>query len=96
MSHFNFENELNSVLRMDAPISKGPTMRWQRKADHPQDCNNVNISANSSLNASTTTATSKTPMKNLNRSVSNPKTPSAGSGGKTPKSGGQYNLLVVY
>lgn len=91
MSHFNFENELNSVLRMDAPISKGPTMRWQKRMDNHQD---GNISVNSSLNASTstTTATSKTPMKSLNRSVNNPnpKTPSAsGSGSKTPKSGGK-------
>ena len=88
MSQFNFENELNSVLRMDAPISKGPSIRWQRK----EDCN---ASVNSSLNVSTT---SKTPMKNVNRSVNNPKTPSTGSGAITPKSQGiifvQLNLII--
>ncbi|XP_061197226.1 cell division cycle protein 20 homolog [Saccostrea echinata] len=73
MSHFNFENELNSVLRMDGPITKGPSMRFERKTD-------CNQSVNSSLNISTT---AKTPMKNLNRSTNNPKTP---SNAKTPKS----------
>lgn len=81
MSHFNFENELNSVLRMDGPITKGPGMRFERKAE-------CNQSVNSSLNISTT---AKTPMKNLNRSVNNPKTP---SNAKTPKSSSNaYNLI---
>lgn len=79
MSQFNFENELNNVLRMDAPLSKGPPIRWQRK----EDCN---ASVNSSLNISTA---SKTPMKNVNRSMNNPKTPTTGSGAKTPKSQGK-------
>ncbi|KAK3090351.1 hypothetical protein FSP39_011110 [Pinctada imbricata] len=73
MAHFNFENELNSILRMDGPLSRGPGMRKPKT-----DCNQ---SVNSSLNSSTT---AKTPMKNLNRSLGPGKTPS-----KTPKSGGK-------
>lgn len=84
MTHFNLENELNTILRMDAPITKGPSMRWQKKTESDN-----NVSVNSSMNVST----SKTPMKNLNRSTSSqPKTPSAGSSGKTPKSGGELDI----
>lgn len=82
MSHFNFENELNSVLRMDGPLTKGPSMRFERKAE-------CNQSVNSSLNVSTT---AKTPMKNLNRSVNNPKTP---SNAKTPKSSSKFFYAVI-
>ncbi|KAJ8309898.1 hypothetical protein KUTeg_011763 [Tegillarca granosa] len=32
MAHFNFENMLNEVTKMDAPIQSGPMMRWQKKA----------------------------------------------------------------
>ncbi|XP_074657841.1 cell division cycle protein 20 homolog [Tubulanus polymorphus] len=32
MSHFNFENTLNELVKLDAPIERGPMMRWQRKA----------------------------------------------------------------
>ena len=76
MAHFNFENELNSVLRMDGPLFKGPGMKFEKKTK--VDCNQ---SVNSSLNMS---STAKTPMKNLNRSVGQTKTPS-----KTPKSAGK-------
>ena len=32
MSYFSFENEVSDLLRLDAPISKGPAPRWQRKS----------------------------------------------------------------
>ena len=48
-SQFSFENEISIVTRMDAPISKGPMARWQRKA---LEANSI---SNSSLNQSAST-----------------------------------------
>ncbi len=80
MSHFSLENDMSSLLRMDAPLTKGPQMRWQRKqAVENGNTSRCNESAqNISLNAS---ASAKTPMKVANRStnMSVNKTP-----GKTP------------
>lgn len=80
MAHFNLENDISSALRMDAPITKGPQMRWQRKLNESSNISrNANESfANCSLNASTT---SKTPKKIMNLSISN--------GNKTPTSKAQ-------
>ncbi|CAH1775934.1 unnamed protein product [Owenia fusiformis] len=82
MAQYNFENELASVLKMDAPITKGPMMRWQRKLNESNTCNNsMNCSMNKSLgmNASiNTSTTAKTPKKSLNKSLNS-------KGSKTPK-----------
>lgn len=64
MFYFNFENELNSVLRMDGFIIKGLGMRFERKVE-------CNQSVNSFLNIS---ITAKISMKNFNRLVNNLKT----------------------
>ena len=32
MAHFNFENIVTDATKLDAPIQRGPLMRWQRKA----------------------------------------------------------------
>ena len=32
MAHFNLENIMSDATRLDAPIQRGPLMRWQRKA----------------------------------------------------------------
>lgn len=64
MFYFNFENELNSVLRMDGFIIKGLGMRFERKVE-------CNQSVNSFFNISITT---KISMKNFNRLVNNLKT----------------------
>lgn len=82
MSHFDLENEVNSALKMDAPITRGPLMRWQRKNADPG-----NQSLNSSVANASLTSSSKTPMKLVNQpSMGQPKTPSADTGRKTPKS----------
>ncbi|XP_046554597.1 cell division cycle protein 20 homolog [Haliotis rubra] len=86
MSHFNLENEVSSLVRMDAPIAggtRGPlTSRWTKKTD--ADCN---ISVNNSLNVSTS---AKTPMKTANKSMgAGAKTPSTETK-KTPKSSGKH------
>jgi len=31
MSQFNLENEISAATRMDAPLSRGPAFRWERK-----------------------------------------------------------------
>lgn len=61
MFYFNFENELNSVLRMDGFIIKGLGMRFERKVE-------CNQSVNSFFNIS---ITAKISMKNFNRLVNN-------------------------
>jgi len=32
MSHFALESTVNEVTKMDAPLERGPLLRWQRKA----------------------------------------------------------------
>ncbi|PIO27354.1 hypothetical protein AB205_0016920 [Aquarana catesbeiana] len=69
MAHFVFENDLNSILKLDAPITNAPPARWQRKAKEG-NCSSANTSVNTSV---------LSPMKAANRSHSSSKTPS-----KTP------------
>ncbi|XP_041357187.1 cell division cycle protein 20 homolog [Gigantopelta aegis] len=85
MSHFLLETDVNNALRMDVPLTRGPLMRWQRKALEADCSGSAN---NSSLNASSST---KTPVKTANRSAGQTKTPSTAShsGKKTPKSAGK-------
>lgn len=50
-SHFNFEKMLNDVTKLDAPLQRGPMMRWQRKAQEkgllkvPLDMGRGNVQA---------------------------------------------------
>ena len=99
MSHFNFENDINNLLRMDAPLSKGPPMRWQRKTNDSLS----NVCNESSLNASANLSMSaKTPMKVLNKSALSNKTPAKtpnktpGSVTKTPGIKKRYSLQVCH
>nr|XP_018905377.1 PREDICTED: cell division cycle protein 20 homolog [Bemisia tabaci] len=46
MAQFSFLNDLNSAVRMDEPITKGPVPRWQKKTLEPSG------GINSSLNLS--------------------------------------------
>ena len=32
MSHFTLEATVDDVIKMDAPMERGPLLRWQRKA----------------------------------------------------------------
>ena len=32
MSHFALESTVNDLTKMDAPLERGPLLRWQRKA----------------------------------------------------------------
>lgn len=83
MSQFDLENEVNSALKMDAPLTRGPLMRWQK---HNSE------SVNLSLNSSVLSTANKTPMKLTNQvSASQSKTPSSQEMciRKTPKSAGK-------
>ena len=68
MSHFGLENEVNSVIRMDAPFTRGPQMRWQRKMTDSLNLSKSDSAINCSLNQSSS-GSSKTPMKTINNSV---------------------------
>ena len=91
---FNLENDLMRVSQLEGPITNGPLMRWQRKANESVGAmlGNESISLSCSINASTSInrGSSKTPMKALNQSsngINKSKTPShtpGGSKGKTP------------
>jgi hypothetical protein len=95
MAHFGLENDLNSVIRMDAPITRAPLMRWQRKmATDSMNASKSDSMINCSsfgLNHSVGTS-SKTPMKTINLSQQpatstnsgSSKTPGKSQGSKTP------------
>jgi cell division cycle protein 20 (cofactor of APC complex) len=71
MTHFGLENEVNSLVRMDAPFTRAPQMRWQRKMTDSFNVSKSDSMINCSslvLNQSAT-ASSKTPMKTLNIST---------------------------
>lgn len=75
MSHFSFENEVNDLLRLDAPLNKGPAPRWQRKSakDTRSSATSTPLKNSSHLNKSTGKTPLKTP-KSIGKKT--PKTPS--------------------
>lgn len=73
MSHFNFQTEVNDLLRLDAPISKGPAPRWQRKSTEHR-CSSATSST--PLRNSSRLNLSKTPSKTPKSLKKTPKTPS--------------------
>ncbi|KAM4642845.1 cell division cycle protein 20 homolog [Discoglossus pictus] len=78
MAQFVFESDLNSILKLDTPITNAPLARWQRKAKEAGSSSG-STSANSSM---------VSPMKASNKSYSSSKTPS-----KTPgKSGSRVQV----
>ncbi len=101
MAHFGLENDVNSLICMDAPLARAPMMRWQRK----MNTDNMNISkSDSMLNSSAIAcvnqsigATSKTPMKQLNLSQQH-SSRSTGSNGslKTPGKHTQSKTPSMY
>lgn len=80
MSHFNFETEVNELIRLDAPITTGPQPRWKRKAEEEivksakitTPMKSSNRHTNKTPSRSPKPAGSKTPGK-----PKTPKTPSA-------------------
>ena len=79
MAHFNFENVVNDLLRLDGPINNGPTPRWQRKSIESRS----NISSTSTpLKNSFRLNSSRTPSSKTPKSLN--KTPGKGKTPKTP------------
>lgn len=76
MSHFDFQSELNDLLRLDAPIVNGPTPRWQRKSSESRSTSTP-LKNSFRLNSSRTPS-SKTPksLKKTPGKAKTPKTPS--------------------
>lgn len=92
MSQFNYINEMNSLLTLDGPLTKGPTPRWQKKC--MENSSSVNSTLNSSKQKSITSinaSNSKTPNKcidnDLVRTKKTPKTPKNKSTTPTPNKG---------
>lgn len=78
MSHFDFETEVNDIIRMDGAIKNGPQARWQRKAAAEEE---MTISAKTStpnklVNRSTNKTPSRSPNKKTPGKQKTPKTPS--------------------
>lgn len=67
MAHFGFENDINSVLKLDMPITNAPMMaRWQRKGSSSNAAANMSsLSPGKSVNVSQ--SSSKTPSKTPGR-----------------------------
>ena len=62
MSHFGFENDIDSILKLDMPITNAPMARWQRKASSSSTSSALNgLSPGRSANVSL--SSSKTPSK---------------------------------
>lgn len=61
MAHFGFENDMQSVLKLDMPITNAPMARWQRKANTAASANTSTLSPNKS--ATRSLSLSKTPNK---------------------------------
>lgn len=91
MSQFEFENEMKNAIRMDAPLTRGPQMKWQWKST--SDAGNLSASLNSSAANGSLLSSNKTPMKTANAAPPqiSSKTPSSlDLERKTPKSAGEY------
>ena len=76
MSHFNFETEINDLLRLDGAINNGPQPRWQRKAEEEIALSTKTSTPNKLVNRSTNKTPSRSPNKKTPGKQKTPKTPS--------------------
>lgn len=84
MAHFYFETEVSNLLRLDAPLTKGPVARWQRKALEASNTSTTSLNSTALNNTAGQQSFSKSPSKgNLNKSSSFASSPSKRSP-KTP------------
>lgn len=68
MAQFRYLNEINSLLNMDGPLTKGPLARWQKKA--LESSSSTNDTINSSKQLSLTALANKiTPSKRTGSDV---------------------------
>ncbi|MCI4391053.1 hypothetical protein PGIGA_G00129880 [Pangasianodon gigas] len=78
MAHFGFENDVQSLLKLDMPITNAPMARWQRKASTSTSANTSTLSPSKSANRSV--SMSKTPSKTPGKNGKNQSTPSKAGG----------------
>ncbi|XP_066508568.1 cell division cycle protein 20 homolog [Hoplias malabaricus] len=78
MSHFGFESDIHSVLKLDMPITNAPMARWQRKASISTSTSSGSLSPNKSNNRSL--SISKTPSKTPGKNGKTQNTPSKAGG----------------
>ncbi|XP_028401139.1 cell division cycle protein 20 homolog [Dendronephthya gigantea] len=76
MSHFNFETEINDIIRLDGAIKNGPKPRWQRKAEEEIALSAKTSTPNKLVNRSTNKTPSGSPNKKTPGKQRTPKTPS--------------------
>jgi cell division cycle protein 20 (cofactor of APC complex) len=74
MSYFNFETEINDIIRLDAPIKNGPQPRWKRKAE--EEISAKSSTPNKLVNRSTNKTPTRSPNKKTPGKQKTPKTPS--------------------
>lgn len=76
MSHFSFETEVNNLLRLDAPMSRGPAPRWQKKSTERRRSSSApSTPLRNSFRLNSSKTPSKTP-KSLKKTPGKAKTPS--------------------
>uniref|UniRef100_A0A1B6GJ63 Cell division cycle protein 20 homolog n=1 Tax=Cuerna arida TaxID=1464854 RepID=A0A1B6GJ63_9HEMI len=87
MAQFSFFNDLNSAVRMDDPITKGPVPRWQQKGLETSSSGmNISLNASKSMFAtSVNTSSSKTPKKHGNSELTHQKKTPSKTPSKTPR-----------
>uniref|UniRef100_A0A1B6CXB3 CDC20/Fizzy WD40 domain-containing protein n=3 Tax=Clastoptera arizonana TaxID=38151 RepID=A0A1B6CXB3_9HEMI len=94
MAQFSFFNEINSAVRMDEPITKGPTPRWQKKTLE-SNTSNMNISMNTTKTPKKSgngenPLPRKTPSKTPSKTPKKSPGPTPGKNGKTPQGGDRF------
>lgn len=94
MTHFNFETEVNELIRLDGAINYGPIPRWQRKAEEAE----VALSSKSSTpNKLVNRSTNKTPSRSPNKKTpGKQKTPKTPSGDRFIPSRSSMNMDTSY
>lgn len=84
MANFKYMNDLNNMMTIDSPITKGPIPRWRRKQKG-------DVSTASSSSASICSATSKTPSKlAVDKKTPNKSKSPGRSPGRTPIAGDRF------
>ena len=76
MSYFNFETEINDIIRLDSAIKTGPQPRWQRKAEEEIALSAKISTPNKLVNRSTNKTPTRSPNKKTPGKQKTPKTPS--------------------
>ena len=97
MSHFNFETEVNELIRLDAPITTGPQPRWQRKAEEENILKTAKTSTPMKTSSRHTNKTpSRSPKSGGKRTPGKPKTPKTPSGDRFIPNRSSMNFDASY